>query len=164
MRRFAWMGFVALAGLASVSCNDALEGREVFIATLTGDQEVPARPTGASGTAQIIVDGNQISFAVEVDDITSVIQAHIHTAPAGVNGPVRLFLYPTLARNFPAPLVTVSEKTILAEATVPSSEVNGVTFDELLSAMRSGGAYVNVHTTQFPGGEIRGIIRPQPVD
>lgn len=164
MRRFTWMGFVALVGLASVSCNNALEGKEVFIATLSGGQEVPARETAASGSSQIIVEGNQITYSIEVDDITSIIQAHIHTAPAGVNGPVRLFLYPSLARNFPAPLVTTTDKTILVEATVDSSEVNGVTYAELLEAMRSGNAYVNVHTTQFPGGEIRGIISPQNID
>jgi hypothetical protein len=164
MRRFAWMGIVALAGLASVSCNDALEGKEVFIATLSGGEEVPARGTGANGTAQIIVEGNQITYSIEIDDITSIIQSHIHTAAPGVNGPVRLFLYPAPPAVLPAPLVTVSDKTILVEATVDSSFVNGVTFEELLAAMRSGNAYVNVHTTEFPGGEMRGVIRPQSID
>jgi CHRD domain-containing protein len=164
MRRFAWMGVVALAGLASVSCNDALEGKEVFIANLTGAQEVPPRPTAASGTAQIVVEGNQVTYSVEIDDITNVIQSHIHIAAPGVNGPVHLFLYPSRAANFPAPLVTVTEKRILVEATTDSAQVNGVSFDQLLAAMRSGNAYVNVHTTQFPGGEIRGVIQPQTLD
>jgi len=164
MRRFAWMGFVALAGLASVSCNNALEGKEVFIATLTGGQEVPGRETAASGSAQIIVEGNQITYSIEVDDITSIIQSHIHIAPAGVNGPVRLFLYPAPPATLPAPLITVTEKSILVEATVNASDVTGVSYAELLEAMRSGNAYVNVHTTQFPSGEIRGIINPQNID
>ena len=38
------------------------------------------------------------------------------------------------------------------------SQVTGVTFDELLSQMRAGTAYANVHTTQFPGGEMRGQV------
>lgn len=163
MRRFAWMGIVALAGLASVSCNNALEGKEVFIANLSSADEVPARPTGANGTAQIIVEGNQISYAIEVDDITAITFSHIHTAAPGVNGPVRLFLYPPRAGD-PAPQVTVTDKHILVQATVDSSQVNGVTYEELLNAMRTGNAYVNVHTAQFPGGEMRGAIRLQAVD
>jgi CHRD domain-containing protein len=163
MRRFAWMGVVALVGLAGMSCNNALEGKEVFIANLNTSEEVPARPTGANGTAQIVVEGNQITYAIEVDDITSITFSHIHTAAPGVNGPVRLFLYPPRAGD-PAPLVTVTDKTILVEATVDSSLVTGISYDELLNAMRSGNAYVNVHTSQFPSGEMRGVIRPQPID
>ena len=164
MRRFAWMGVFVLAGLASVSCNDALEGREVFVADLSGSQEVPARPTAASGTAQIIVDGNRISYSIEVDDINSIIQSHIHIGAPGVNGPVRLFLYPAPPATLPAPLISTTEKAILVDATVDAGAVTGVSFADLLAAMRSGNAYVNVHTTQFPGGEIRGVIRPQSVD
>lgn len=164
MRRFAWMGIVAWAGLGSVSCNNALEGKEVFMADLSGAEEVPARSTGANGSAQFIVEGNQITYAIEIDDITSIIQAHIHTGAPGVNGPVRLFLYPAPPATLPAPLVTVTDKTILVEATVDSSFVNGVTYEELLAAMRSGNAYVNVHTTQFPGGEMRGTVRVQAID
>jgi CHRD domain-containing protein len=162
MRRFAWMGVVALAGLASVSCNDALEGKEVFTATLSGSEEVPARPTGASGAIQIFVEGNQVTYSLEIDDITSVTAAHIHAVPGapGVNGPVRLFLYPS-RQGDPAPQVSTTGKTILSAATVPSSNVNGITFEQLLDAMRTGNAYVNVHTTTFPGGEIRGTVRPQ---
>src|SRR5689334_8463116 len=97
MRRFAWVGLAALAGLVGVSCNNALEGREVFQATLSSSDEVPARPTAANGTAQIYIDGDLISYSIEVDDITSITAAHIHTAAPGVNGPIRLFLYPPLA-------------------------------------------------------------------
>ena len=163
MRRFAWMGVLALAGLANVSCNDALEGKEVFIATLSGGEEVPARSTAANGTAQFLVEGNQITYAIEIDDITAITAAHIHTAAPGVNGPVRLFLYPA-PPNTSAPQVTVTDKTILVEATVDSAAVNGVSYEQLLDAMRTGNAYVNVHTTQFPGGEMRGTIRPQSLN
>ena len=164
MRRFAWMGIVALVGLASVSCNDALEDKEVFIANLSGGRRCPPEPPLPTVPPRSSSRGTRSRYAIEVDDITSIIQAHIHTAAPGVNGPVRLFLYPAPPAVLPAPLVTVTDKTILVEATVASSFVNGVTYEELLAAMRSGNAYVNVHTTQFPGGEMRGIIRPQNVD
>ncbi len=159
MRRFAWMAILA-AGLTGVACNDATEGTEVFVATLSGGEEVPARATAASGAAQIIVDGDQISYSIEVDDITAVTAAHIHSGAPGVNGPIRLFLYPP-RQGDPAPQVTTTDRRILVSATVPSSNVSGVTFQELLAQMRANGAYVNVHTVQFPGGEIRGTVRPQ---
>ena len=41
MRRFAWMGLVALAGIGGFACNDSLEGKEVFVATLSGAEDVP---------------------------------------------------------------------------------------------------------------------------
>ncbi len=160
MRHFAWMGILALAGLAGVACNDATEGKEVFIATLSGAEEVPARPTAANGAAQIIVDGDQITYAIEIDDIASITAAHIHSGAPGVNGPIRLFLYPP-QQGTTVPQVTTSDKRILVQATVPSSNVSGVSFQELLAQMRANGAYVNVHTTTFPSGEMRGTVRPQ---
>ena len=162
MRRYAW-AIVAAAVLSGVSCNDALEGREVFEATLSGAEEVPPRPTAANGTAQIYIDGDLISYAIEVDDITSITAAHIHSGAAGVNGPIRLFLWP-IVQGTTVPQVTTTDKGILVEATVPSSNVSGVTYQELLTQMRSGGAYVNVHSVQFPGGEMRGTIRPLSLD
>ena len=162
MRRYAW-AIVAAAVLSGVSCNDALEDREVFEATLSPANEVPPRPTSANGTAQIYVDGDRISYSIEVDDITAITAAHIHSGAAGVNGPIRLFLYP-IQQGTTVPQVTTQDKGILVEATVPSTNVNGVTFQELLEQMRAGTAYVNVHTVQFGAGEMRGQVRRLSID
>src|SRR5687768_10995152 len=110
MRRFAWMAILA-AGLTGVAGNDATEGTEVFGATLSGGEEVPARATAASGAAQIIIDGDQITYAIEVDDITAVTAAHIHSGAPGTNGPIRLFLYPP-RQGDPAPQVTTTDRMI----------------------------------------------------
>jgi hypothetical protein len=48
---------------------------------------------------------------------------------------------------------------ILISGSFQASQVTGVTYEELLNQMRAGTAYANVHTTQFPGGEIRGQVR-----
>ena len=162
MRRYAW-AIVAATVLSGVSCNDALEDREVFQAVLTPAEEVPPRPTAANGIAQIYIDGDRISYSIQIDDITAITAAHIHSGVAGTNGPIRLFLYPT-QQGTTVPQVTTTDKRILVEATVPSSNVNGVTYQELLDQMRNGGAYVNVHTVQFGGGEMRGTVRPLSVD
>ena len=163
MRRFAWVGLVAVTGLLGAACNDALEETEVFQATLSAAEEVPPRPSAANGTAQFFVDGDRISYAIEIDDIAEITAAHIHSGAPGVNGPIRLFLYPP-RQGQTVPRVTTTDKRILIEATVDSSLVSGVAYSELLDQMRNGGAYVNVHTAQFGAGEMRGTIRPLNVD
>ena len=44
----------------------------------------------------------------------------------------------------------------LVEGSFTAADVTGISFEELLAEMQAGTAYVNVHTTQFPGGEMRG--------
>ena len=156
MRRNALpLAVLLAAGLAAASCEDATEGQEIFTTTLSGANEVPARSTGANGFSQIIIDGDRVHYAVEIDDITNVFAAHIHTGATGANGPVRVTFF-----NVPqsSPL-SVSAKHILAEGTFTASDVSGIAFADLLAAIRAGTAYVNVHTTQFPGGEIRGQLQ-----
>jgi hypothetical protein len=54
--------------------------------------------------------------------------------------------------------VSTSDKRILAEGTFTAADVSGISYADLLAAIRAGNAYVNVHTTLFPGGEIRGQL------
>jgi hypothetical protein len=150
----------AVVALGSVGCDRGTDGTEVFDATLSGQNEVPVRGTAASGSAGLVFDGTQVHYSIEVDDINSVLQAHIHSGAAGVNGPVRVFLFPPPPANaVTTNPFTTTEKRQMVEGTFIPSDVGGVTFNELLSQMRAGTAYVNVHTTQFPGGEIRGQVR-----
>jgi hypothetical protein len=138
-------------GLIAGGCNDATEDANVFRAQLSGSNEVPANGTGASGTAGLTFEGGVVSYAIEVHGITDVLFSHIHSGPAGVNGPVRVFLF-----RGPQP---GTFDGVLVQGSFTAADVTGVTFDELVSQMRSGDAYVNVHTTQFPGGEIRGQVQ-----
>ena len=128
---------------------------------LTGSEEVPARDTGAQGQAifRISEDGTSISYKINVANIENVTQSHIHLAAAGSNGGIVAWLYP------PAPPLqlipgrsqgTLGEGEITAASLVGS--LTGKPLSDLITAMQNGGAYVNVHTTQFPPGEIRGQI------
>ena len=54
--------------------------------------EVPARNSPASGTAGFTFDGTTIRYSVEVDDLSETFMGHIHSAPAGVHGPMRVWL------------------------------------------------------------------------
>jgi hypothetical protein len=85
--------------------------------------------------------------------------AHIHLAPAGANGSVVAWLYPS---SPPAQLIPGRSNGILAEGVITAANLIGPlaggSMEDLLEAMQAGNTYVNVHTVQFPGGEIRGQI------
>jgi hypothetical protein len=128
----------------------------------TGSEEVPANPSLAQGQAmfQLSDDGTTLSYKLIVANIENVLQSHIHLAPAGSNGGIVVWLYPSAP---PAQLIPGRSQGVLAEGEITSANfVNalaGQSMDVLLGHLRSGNAYVNVHTTQFPPGEIRGQVR-----
>jgi hypothetical protein len=130
-------------------------------AHLSGDQEVPPADTDATGVAtfQLSGDGTELSYRLIVANIENVTQAHIHLAPAGANGPVVAWLYPEAP---PAQLIPGRTSGVLATGTITADglvgPLVGASLDDLVDAMRAGNAYVNVHTSQFPPGEIRGQI------
>ena len=157
-------GALALVvGLAGVGGNDATDGLEVFRADLSPGNEVPARNSPATGTAGFTFDGTTVRFSVEVDDLGRTFMGHIHSGVAGVNGPVRVWLYPSTTPG-PGPEVSVTDKVVLADGSFTAANVTGISFDALINEMRSGGAYVNFHSTTFPGGELRGQVRLVSVD
>lgn len=156
MRRNALpLAVILAAGLAAGACEDATEGQEIYVTTLSGANEIPARNSAGTGSAQVIIDGDRVHYALEIDDITNVFAAHIHTGAANVNGPVRVTFFNTAQST----ALTVSEKHILADGTFTAENVSGISYADLIAAIRAGTTYVNVHTVQFPGGEIRGQLQ-----
>ena len=145
-------------GLISTGCDKGTDGMEVFEATLSPANEVPVRSTAANGRVQYIFDGTTVTYTIEVDDIVNVVAAHIHSGAAGVNGPIRVFFFGGGSPN-PGGPVTFTDKGILVQGTFTAANVTGVSFSELLNQMRNGQCYTNVHTSQFPGGEMRGQIQ-----
>ena len=141
-----------------------------FVAHLTGDQEAPTPvDTQAQGQAkfQLSKDGTELHFKLIVASIENVTQAHIHCGAPGTAGPVVAFLYPA---GPPPVLISGSFSGVLSEGTITDANIiprpdsaqcpGGVAdFNDLIEKIGSGEAYVNVHTTAFPGGEIRGVIR-----
>ena len=127
---------------------------------LKGEHEVPPNDSKGNGVAQFQLseDGQSLSYKLIVANTDNVTQAHIHLAPRGANGPVVVFLYGFNAAG-------TSENGVLAEGTITAANLIarpaigfGATMAELVAAMSSGNAYVNVHTLQLPGGEIRNQI------
>ena len=135
------------------------DGRK-FEATLEGAQEVPAVMTTAGAEAEFKLDHRgRLRFELEATArIENATQAHIHLGARGQNGPVVAFLLP-----FNAAGVDFDEGDEIAEGRLTDDDVierpgfDG-TVAALVERMRQGRAYVNLHTTAFPGGEIRGQV------
>jgi len=112
------------------------------------------------------VEGDQIVYTVNVTGLENPVVAHIHIAPEGENGPVRLNLCGTGA---PVPDCTPGDGVLVTGANGTTVGDPAITFDSLVSAMRTGGAYVNVHTDDgvdppntgagdMASGELRGQV------
>jgi len=135
-----------------------------FRAHLSGAQEVPPVETLSRGQAifRLSRDGNELHFKLIVANLHDVRMAHIHLAQAGENGPVVAWLYP----GGPPPVEIPGRFSgVLAEGTITAADLvgplAGMTLEDLADAMQAGDTYVNVHTTAYPGGEIRGQITVQ---
>jgi hypothetical protein len=117
-----------------------------FQASLTGSQEVPPTPSLGTGTATLQFNDatNQLTLSGSYTGLIGTVTAsHIHIAPVGVNGPIIITLTNTGGTSG-----TLSGAGVL---TAPQ-----------VTALFSNGLYVNVHTTSFGGGEIRGVITLVP--
>ncbi len=142
---------------------DASEARN-FTAPVRGAAEVPPRPTDAVGSAgfQLSRDGQRLQYLLLVGRIDNVTQAHIHIAPPGENGPIVAWLYPGPPEPRAQRLIPGEFNGVLDEGVITAADLVGPLAGQPLSALvaelRAGRAYVNVHTTQFPPGEIRGQI------
>lgn len=130
-----------------------------FRAHASGAQEVPANDSRAQGQAiyHLSEDGTELHYKLIVANIQNVTQSHIHRAPAGVNGGIVAWLYPSAP---PAVLIPGRSQGILAEGVITDAQVIGSLAGSgvagLLSEIRAGNTYTNVHTLQFPPGEVRG--------
>ncbi|HMO57435.1 MAG TPA: CHRD domain-containing protein [Roseiflexaceae bacterium] len=154
MRRFFLMVMVLIA---LVSVTTAAGSSRHFRAHASGDQEVPPATTLAQGQANFTLskDGSALHFRVNVAQLKDVRFAHIHLAPAGVNGPVVAFLQ---HERFDGPVNGRYAEGVITAADL-IGPLAGQPLSALIAAMEAGNTYVNVHTDTYPGGEIRGQIK-----
>ena len=138
----------ACSAFLSIASAQVVELR----ATLSGAQEVPASTSPASGTAIMLYDvgANTFDLMVTIEGMTNTATAsHIHEAAAGANGGV--------VTNLGGEAVYTRTGTTL-RATFRNVTHGG----DKLRLLQSG-AYYNIHSAQFPGGEIRGQLIARPV-
>lgn len=165
MKRFPWMG-VSMVVLGAFAVTARADGPPEMRAQLSGYNEVPAVSSKASGHFKMRIRDGMLHWELHYEGIeTPALQAHIHFGQHSVNGGISVFLCTNLG-NGPAgtPACPAGQATLtgsITAADVVGPAVQGFAaseFDELLAAIRSGVTYVNVHSQQFPGGEIRGQI------
>jgi hypothetical protein len=157
------LNLVCMLMLAPLAMAQPVEN---FHAVLAGDNQPSPVDTRARGlvTFQLSKDRTKLAYKVIVANIQDVIGAHIHLAPQGTNGPIVLSLLPDPA-NFPPPFIAdpgVTVNGILVEGTAIGSDLVGLlagsSLESLISEIKAGNAYVNVHTVANRPGEIRGQI------
>jgi len=141
-------------------------------AILTGYEESPSVSTTGNGDFKAIIDED--SDAIEYTETYSglqgtVTQSHIHVGQLGVNGSIVVFLCQTATNPDPTGLApqcpqegtvkgTITAANIIAGATA-TQQLLASDITAVLTAIRAGAAYANVHTNLSPGGEIRGQVR-----
>jgi hypothetical protein len=156
---------IALFGIAGpVAAHGDVETR------LKGYQEVPSVSTTATGRFKASIDkkSDSIAYHLSYSGLEGdVRQAHIHLGQRGVNGGIMVWLCQTGANVDPTGLSpqcpqsgSVSGLIQAANVIGPGGQgVSAMEFAELVDAVRAGVAYVNVHSTKYPGGELRGQLR-----
>jgi hypothetical protein len=149
--------------------------REEFRAFITGFNEVGAlnAETGAilsngTGTLELKLDRNSqtLTFTLKFENLSSpVTQSHIHFGKVHTPGGVMVFFCSNLAsapagtQPCPANGGTVTGTLTAANLlAVPGQNVPANDFTAIVDALLTDSAYVNVHTVNFPAGEIRGQL------
>ena len=135
---------IIAAALAAVS-TPASAAIFIFTGTLSGANEVPANTSTATGNFVATLNdvANSISVVINFAGLTANASAgHIHCCvPVGVNGPVVVPF-----SGFPAAMSGTYSNNFTG---LSAANVNGI---------KNGLAYINIHNSSFPGGEIRGQL------
>jgi hypothetical protein len=178
-----WLAtIVGILGVFLAVSGVAYGGDEfVFVANLSGQQEVtgppfltpqPGVPTDTSGRLRIEFNHpfTRADFRLRVGNGVDITQAHLHCAPAGVNGPIVVFLFGL-----------VSDPGVDVNGLLSEGELTNTSFAEdfdctatcgkpvnniasLRAAILDGCIYANVHSVAHRGGVIRGQVRPAPAE
>lgn len=159
---------LALAGIGSYALADNGNRIKVAAPRLIGYEENPDVSTAAKGSFEATINrrNKTIRYELSYSDLEGdVQQAHIHFGKRGVNGGISAFLCSNLPD--PPPGTPECPQGGTVEGTLERADVIGpvaqgiepMEFGELRKALRGGHTYVNVHSSEFPGGEIRAQIR-----
>jgi CHRD domain len=169
MRRLGMaVAVIVLTSAAAVAF--AQGGFKNISEVLTGYEETPSSvSTTGNGTftARISNDESRVDWKLSYADLEGAVQqAHIHFGQKAVTGPITVFLCTNLGNGpagtqpCPAPPATISGTFTAVDVTNLANErgISAGELDELILAIRAGVTYVNVHSTRWPGGEIRSQI------
>ncbi len=121
----------------------------IYQANLFGSNQIPSVMSDGQGTIMLELAGNQAVLSGSISNLSSAIAtdiaggAHLHLGLAGSEGPVLIPINLTLSADSTSAEILQSDNTFMLE-------------DEDIAALQSEGVYVNVHTQNWPSGEVRG--------
>jgi CHRD domain len=190
MRRQKFIEAVVVAGVVALwggvaHADGGAANNEEFSARLSGfnvtgglNAETGAILTDGTGTLQLDLDKKSnppmATYTLTFSNLSSpVTQAHIHFGKVHVPGGIFVWLCQTMAKPSPTagtPFCPTAGGTVTGTITasniiaVPGQNVPAGSFDVLTNALNSNTAYSNVHTVNFPAGEIRGQVRKSERD
>jgi len=159
MKRYRLVMTAVLAALSLVLLPLSAHAGKKFSAKLTG---VGGSKASGEATFELSDDGNTLRYKLTVTNLENSTMAHIHMAPEGKDGPPVAWLHPSgpppqpREGNFSG---TLGEGNITAAGL--KGPLEGKPLSALVDKINAGETYVNVHTKQMGGGEIRGTIRAQ---
>ena len=173
---------LALAGSENATDDDAADAqrktRQIRVqTTLASTEEVPVVSSlNATGKFKAVLDEENLTITYELsyENLEGMpLAGHLHVGQRGVNGAIPLFLCANAPALPPAgsaeaqacPPAPATITGVLTPTNIiprPAQGIDAVSpedFLELMRLMRLGEMYANVHTTKYPGGEIRGQVR-----
>jgi hypothetical protein len=132
-------------------------GPVAYAAELRGATEVPPNASTAFGSAFVLLDlvNNNILWEVNANGIASPTASHIHRGALGTSGQIII--------NFATSAAQITGGRTSGSTTIAAQQTANLTPADLTAlgtASTANGYYVNVHSTAFPGGEIRGQLVP----
>ncbi|MDH3243987.1 MAG: CHRD domain-containing protein, partial [Saprospiraceae bacterium] len=131
----------------------AQNGPQDFAASLSGNQQPFPVLSLASGTISATLAGDTLSLFGQIQNVSSGIDTsisggiHIHSGVAGRNGGVEVVLQPVLSEGLDGAMFEVASNTFILD-------------QDQLDAIQCRGLYINVHSIDHPGGEVRGQLLP----
>jgi hypothetical protein len=159
MKKVTLLSLILVLALIAVTGTVSASGKRTFTAHLTA--EAPGVETQAVGQAifKVSRDGQSVDYKIIVAQLDDITMAHIHWKPGGGDAPPVVWLLPS---GPPPTLIPGTTNGILVQGTFTAADfvgnLAGQSVSDLLAIFRSGESYVNVHTVEYPGGEIRGDI------
>ena len=152
---------LAIANLLAASVVNSQT--ENFSASLSGANEVPPINTAGTADFNMTIQPGAITFSLTFSDLsTPLVVAHLHFAPSKVAGGVMIFLCGGGGQPACPAATSGSITGTITAANVTGPASQGITagnLDSALEALRADLSYANMHTTNFPGGEIRGPVQ-----
>ena len=152
----------ALLASAMIIFGATTQASAIFMASATGSQQIGTEEQGVDPVRGILTDAKcvltmsdvnesgELPYNLQCFDIVGVTQAHIHVAPSDAGGPLAAFLFgPVEGQDF---------NGLVAKGTLSEDDVIDMSIADLTDLMNNDGAYLNLHTTANPPGEVRGQI------